>query len=86
MTQPDLTPEELASLLGEAISGLLGKHAASMTVKWLALVETMNGDGVRGLWTLGSDGITAWDSVGMLQYAYLREQADITAATLNPDD
>lgn len=86
MTQPVPTPEELAGMVGEAISAVISRSAASMTVKWLGLIETMDSDGLRGLWTLGSDGITAWDSIGMLQYALQREQADIVRTELNTDD
>lgn len=86
MTSPVPEPIEIQKQIGEAIAEVLRRNTASMTVKFVALAEVMDGDGHRGMWTFTSDDITAWDSMGLLQHAFAMEQADVIAARLNPDD
>jgi hypothetical protein len=69
----------IEAALGEAISGVLAQHETSMVLKWIALVETMDGDGDRGLWTFTGDGVKAWDTVGMLQHALHIQQSQTLA-------
>lgn len=85
MTQP-VDGDQLRTELGHAIAAVLGRHEQSMTTKWLALVETIDDEGQRGLWTFGSEGIRAWDSIGLLAYAYEVEKADIVASRLAEGD
>lgn len=54
--------------LHEAIAQVVSAQETSMVTKWVALIETIDGDGQKGLWTLTSDGVMAWDTVGMLQH------------------
>lgn len=69
--------------LNDAIAQVLSRHEISMVTKWVALVEVIDGDGDRGLWALGSEGMTSWDTVGMLTYAVHMEQAGHVAAALD---
>jgi len=56
--------------LNDAISGVIARHEENgLVTKWIALIETLDGDGSRGMWTATSDGVTAWDTVGMLEHA-----------------
>jgi hypothetical protein len=60
--------------LNDAISQVVSKHPEEignpeMAVKWVALIETMDANGKRGLWTATSDGVTAWDTKGILAHA-----------------
>lgn len=55
--------------MADAIATVLARHERSMPNRWLALIETIDEDGERGLWTLTSLGMMAWDTVGLLQYA-----------------
>lgn len=63
--------------LGDAMASVLARHERSMATKWVALIETMDGDGQRGIWTLTSSEATAWDTLGMLTYAIQLEQAGL---------
>lgn len=69
MTQPD-EPDGTAieQEIGAAIADVLARHENGFTTKWLALVETIDADGESGLWTLTSDDLKAWDTVGMLTH------------------
>lgn len=66
--------ESIRADLADAITSVFARHEQSVTVKWLALIETVTGDG-GGLWTFASEGATAWDTLGLLTYAVQMEQA-----------
>lgn len=68
--------------LADAIAAVLAKHETSMVTKWVALIETMDQDGERGMWTMTSDNVKAWDTTGMLMHGLHIQQAQITADTL----
>lgn len=72
----------LEHAIGHAIDNAVGEHEGGLVTKWVALVESVNADGERGLWVMTSDGVTAWDSLGLLQYAHHVE----LAAILHPED
>lgn len=55
--------------LNHAIAEVLARHETSMVTRWIALVETIDDSGATGLWTMTSEGIKAWDTVGMLGHA-----------------
>lgn len=59
----------LERAIGAAINAAVGQHERGFTTKWVALVESISPDGERGLWTLTSDDVMAWDTVGLLQHA-----------------
>jgi hypothetical protein len=61
--------------LADAISSVLAKHEQAMVLKWVALVEVMDPDGSRSLWTMTSEGVMAWDTVGLLQHGLHIQQA-----------
>lgn len=71
--------------LNSVISAVLAKHETSMVGNWIALVETIDENGERGLWSFASDGAKPWDTVGMMSYAMLREQAGITSSFLREE-
>jgi hypothetical protein len=86
MVQPDGTPadgEAVERELGDAIASVLSRHEQSITTRWVALVETMNGDGQRGLWTFASDDVTEWDTIGLLTHGLHLQQAATVVAALN---
>lgn len=59
-------PAEVEARLADAIANVL---PGEFVTRWVALVETVDAeDGARGLWTLTSDDVMAWDTVGMLQH------------------
>lgn len=65
--------------LQEAFGAVLARHERSMVTKWVALIETMDQDGVRGMWPLATGGMTAWDTKGMLLEALDMEQGKTLA-------
>lgn len=78
--------ELIENAVGEAIENAVGQHERGMALKWITLVESIDTDGDRGLWTMTSADIKAWDTVGMLQHALHLQQAQTFAARLNGDD
>lgn len=73
--QPDA--DAVAGEVADAIATVLARHDKSMVTKWVALVESIDPDGRRGLWTLYCEGSTTWDVLGMLAYAAQVEQATL---------
>lgn len=70
----------LEGAVGAAIDAAVGEHERGFVTKWVALVETVAPDGTRGLWTMTSDDLKAWDTVGLLQHALHLQQAQTLAA------
>lgn len=58
----------LEQSIGNAIDAAVGKHEGGFVIKWVALVESVDAEGARGLWTMTSDDVKAWDTVGLLQH------------------
>jgi hypothetical protein len=58
---------DIEAAIETAIADVMAQHDASMVTKWVALVEVIDGEG-RSLWTLTSDDVKAWDTVGLLQH------------------
>lgn len=61
--------------IGDAIQCAVSEHERGFVTKWVALVESVAPDGTRGLWTMTSDDVMAWDTVGMLQHGLHLQQA-----------
>ncbi len=76
MTAPD--GEAIEQEIGKAISDVLARHEGGFVTKWVALVETVDGDGKRGLWTATSDDVMAWDTVGLLTHGLHLQQRQTT--------
>lgn len=64
----------IEAALADAIADVLARHERSMTTKWVTLIETLDENGGRGLWTFTSEGATAWDTLGLLTFAVQMEQ------------
>jgi hypothetical protein len=47
----------------------------SLVVRWVVVAEIVDASGERALWTEANDDCKAWESVGLLQFALMREQA-----------
>ncbi len=72
--------------LNAAIAEVIGRHENGMVTKWVALVETMNPDGERGMWPMTSDGVMAWDVLGMLEHAMILERAQTYASVIGQEE
>lgn len=85
MSQPDDTTADGPAIqrdLADAFAGVLARHERSMVGHWVALVETIDEHGKRGLWTFTSDDVKAWDTVGLLGHAMHLQQAETLAVRL----
>lgn len=84
----DGTPlgQKLEEVIGAAIQSAVAEHESGFTTKWVALVETVAPDGSRGLWTMTSDDVKAWDTVGLLQHGLHLQQAQTLATHLDGED
>lgn len=75
------TPEKNEAMqqeLLEALSKILQKFEACMVTKYVVLVETVDEQGQRGLWTCESEGMVPWESLGLVEYARQVVQARVT--------
>jgi hypothetical protein len=70
-----VTPDEVQAAIDRAISGVLADES-HMVNRWLAVVETVDPEGDRGIWTFTSDGMMRWDTLGLLDYARMLEETD----------
>lgn len=61
--------------LGEAITGVVQSQERGFVTKWIALVESVDETGTRGLWMCGHEDMLAWESLGMLKYALTLDSA-----------
>jgi len=69
--------------LNDAISQVISRHEHNgLVTKWVALIESLDGNGNRGMWTATSDGLTAWDTVGMLEHAQTLHDAQTIGLVL----
>jgi len=65
--------DRVVEAVGAAIGAAVG---TDLVLKWVALVEVIDGDtNERGLWCLAPKEMTAWDTLGMLEYAKQLELA-----------
>lgn len=75
--------------LNHAIAGVIQRHEeGGLVTRWVCLVETIDNTGRAGLWTMTSDGLKAWDTVGMLGHAMDLQRAQtigLTTGLLDPD-
>ncbi len=79
MSTPD--GEEIQAEVGKAIADVLSTRGNEFTTRWVALVEAVDADGKRGLWTMTSDDLMAWDTCGLLTHALHLQQAQTARET-----
>lgn len=70
------TPQELEQAIDRAVSDVFAS-TGQMVNRWLAVIEVVDEEGDRGLWTFTAGGMKRWDSLGMLAEAQLAEQAAV---------
>ena len=67
--------DAMSTAMHDAIARVVGAQESCLVTLWAALIETIDQDGERGLWTLASPEMQAWDTLGILTYALQMEQA-----------
>jgi hypothetical protein len=81
----DETPElGWQTTLDEAIRSTVAD--GEMVIRWFSIVEVMDTNGDRGMWTLGSPNSEPWDVLGMLNYARIRQETIVTLADTYEED
>lgn len=56
------------------------RESGEMVTRFVALVETIGEEGDRGIFTLASADMKAWDTIGMLGFGLQCEQARMVGA------
>lgn len=69
--------EDIEIAINSAIEQVIRDHEGGFTLKWVALVETVDPDGERGVWTMTSADVKAWDTLGLLEYGKQKQNAQI---------
>ena len=76
--------------LNHAIAEVIQRHEdGGLVTRWVALVETIDTDGKAGLWTMTSDGLKAWDTVGILGHGLDLQRAQtigLVTGLIDPSD
>ena len=73
--------EDMQSKVADAIANAFsGGH---FVTKWVAVVEVLQEDGERALWTLANDSCESWDISGLLHHAVGMEQAQLSLAAMS---
>jgi hypothetical protein len=70
--------------LDEAIKSTLDD--GSMVLRWMAVIETIDAEGVRGVSFIGSPELMAWESLGLLEYALAKEKDAFRARQESEED
>lgn len=91
MVNEDGPPETETDVVVKAISDAISSSIeAGMLIKWTAQIEVMNAEGERVLWNLESEGMKAWESMGLIKYALVLEEnlmmVAITEETYDEED
>ncbi len=60
-----------------------GMEPGSFVTKWVVIAEVIDADGDRALICSGDDGLTRWDTYGLLTDALMTEKAHQFAARLD---
>lgn len=67
---------QLQAALQEAIEKALDEHENSMPNRWICLIDNTDiGTGERTVWQIGSEGLKAWESLGLLHMAISLENS-----------
>ena len=61
----------------QAISTVLATHEGSFMLNWVAIIETADPDGSRGMWCFTNEQAKAWNTTGLLTHALHLQQAQL---------
>lgn len=78
--EPDV--DDTTARVQDAIASALPDQYVT---RWLAIIEVVDADGTRALWSLGPEDATPWDALGMLEWARQVEQANLVSAEFDDD-
>jgi hypothetical protein len=74
---PASTGEGIEDALNDAIADVILIHEQGFVTKWVCLIETVDSEGERGVWSCTSDSMAPWDILGLLQYATEKEKLNL---------
>jgi hypothetical protein len=69
--------EQIEPAPGKAIEQVIAEQERGFVLKWVAIVETCGEDGSRGVWTMTSNDVKAWDTLGLLEYGKQLQVAQV---------
>lgn len=73
---PDLTPDECNEAALSAVSEFIYKiDNGSMVQRFVLLVDVIDTEGERSMWSFAPPGSKPWDTLGLLAFAMQLEQA-----------
>lgn len=52
-----------------------------LVIKWTAIVEILDSNGEKGIWTVNSEDSTLWDIMGMMEFAQQKMRTKIDVMT-----
>lgn len=64
----------------DSIRSVLGRHG-EMVTRVVAVIETINAEGERAVWTAVPDDSKAWDNIGLLDYALTLERVGLNSTS-----
>lgn len=79
MTDDDNLGQLIEREVNAAIERIVREHEHGFVIRWVGLVETAGEDGTRGIWTMTSPDVKAWDTLGLLEYGKQLQVAQIVA-------
>lgn len=62
------------------------RDESEMVTRWVAVVEAIGEDGSVGCWSATSDGLQAWEAMGMYEFALARERASVARRDARADE
>jgi hypothetical protein len=72
-------------LLADGVATAVGLQG-DMPLRWVSVIETIDREGKRCMWQFGSEGITVWDALSLLDYAITKERATLMRRELGYPD
>lgn len=77
MSEPLGVGGDIETAVNEAIEQAVREHEGGFTIRWIAIIETAGPNGDRGVWTMTSPDVKAWDTLGLLEYGKQLQVAQV---------
>jgi hypothetical protein len=78
-------PDEFNRAVGDAVTAAVNQLEHGVVTRWVAVIESIDPDGARGVWLAGSEDLKPWDTLGLLHFGILEEQSQALADRLQGD-
>lgn len=78
----ETTAQAMRTRIGDGLSAACAE-SGQMVTRWIAMIEVIDADGERSLWSLSDEDSRPWDALGLLSYGISLEHAAINADQAN---